>query len=157
MKKRKTLTIVDAYKKFEDKSIPYQEYAKILEDFFKFIIQQVFKSYEVKLPERFGTLQMVGTRIKPTINKETGEIGRGLAPDWKTTKKFWENNPIAKEKKEVIYFLNEHTQRVRYRVHWSKRHIYHENKELYTFRLSRANRRTVKPLIQNGAEFQILN
>lgn len=154
----KTKTFRDAYKTFENrKTISYIQYKTVLENFSLFVVEEVFKNNIVKFPEKFGTLQVVGKEIKPRIDKETGEIAKGLAPDWASTRKLWKENSEAKREKTVIYFLNEHTQRVRFRVRWSKKYIFTENKEFYTFRLSRKNKRILKSLIKNKKEFQILN
>ena len=129
-----------------------KEYCNIAEDFLKFISSKLLEGYTVKLPERLGYLYVMGRKIKPVIDKETGQI-KGLAPDWRQTKEYWAKNPEAKDKKELLYFLNEHTQQIRYKLFWSKKRIFLNNKYIYSFRFTRANKRALAKLIKEGKEF----
>lgn len=152
----KTIGVRHSYNLLKDKNIniTLSEYCNICNDFSKFIVKKVFEGYEVKLPANLGLIGIHGKKIKPTIDKETGEI-KGCAVDWKETYKLRNSNPIAKQKKEKIYFLNEHTRSVRYKFHWFKKNVFATYKILYNLRFSRHNKRHLAQLINNGKEYLI--
>lgn len=154
----KTIGVRHSYKLLKDKNIDItiSEYCNICNDFSKFIMNKVFEGYSVKLPSNFGVIEIQGKKIKPTIDKITGDI-KGCAVNWKETYKLWNDNPILKQKKEKIYFLNEHTRSIRYKFHWFKKNVFATYKILYNLRLSRFNKRHLAQLINNGKEYLIIN
>src|SRR6478609_184780 len=83
-------------------------YFLIIYEFMQFIITKVYQGFEIKLQRNMGELKILGKKVIPKIDEETGTI-KGLSPNWKATKELWAKNPEAKEKKEIIYFFNEHT------------------------------------------------
>lgn len=136
--------------------IPAKDFKNISYAFLESVIEDVFSGKVVRLPAKMGHLSIVGRKIKPKVNPETGEI-EGLAPDWKSTYKMWNKNPEKKEKKEIIYFLNEHTQTIRYRFFWSKKNIYSEYKDFYTLVMCRKVKRLMAKQIFEGKEYFVNN
>lgn len=143
-----------AYPRFRSKSgnkLRLDDFNRIVSLFMKFIMAKVFAGYEVKLPARLGSIQVVGRKVKPRFGAD-GKIV-GLAPNWPQTKKLWESNPEAKKNKEIVYCFNEHSDGYRYRLLWSRKGVLLKNKSVYSFRLSRSNKRTINKLIKEGKEF----
>ena len=135
------------YKKISKKPIDTIKYLKVVNLFMKFLISTLLETGEIVLPERLGRLEIGGKKIK--VRVEEGKI-KGLAPDWIKTKELWNSNLEAREKKEIIYHFNEHTNGVRYSVKWSKNRVLVENKTLYDFILTRTNKRNLSKLIKNN-------
>lgn len=141
------------YKEEVENPVKVDEYIAINEEFMEFIVNRLLDGHMIKLPEGLGTLEFVGKKIKPVLD-ENGNI-KGLSPNWGATNKYWKENPQAKERKEVIYHFNEHTNGVRYKMYWSKKHVFIQNKDFYSFVLSRENKHKFNNAILNGSEFLI--
>jgi len=149
-------TVRTSYKKYKEASedpVDKSLYAKINNDFGKFIMEQVFEGQEVKLPARMGTISIKGRKI-PIKYDEEGRL-KGFAPDYKATNELWKRCPECKEKKQMVYHLNEHTNRVRYKFFWSKDRMLVENKTFYTMVFTRTNKRRLAKLINQGKEYYV--
>lgn len=145
----------DSYKLYKEKSespVDVSTYISIVNGLMKFLMNKLFEVGGISFPERLGTLQIVGKKVKVRI--EDGVI-KGLAPDWANTKKLWEESDIAKRDKKLVYHFNEHTNSVRYRFFWSKARSLVANKTLYNLKLTRTNKRSLSSLIKQGKEYLI--
>lgn len=140
------------YKKEAETPVPLKDYIAISQDFTKFIMSKVFEGEKVKLPEGMGTLYVKGKKVKMRVHPETGEI-MGAAPDWVNTKKLWESSKEAKERKQLVYHLNEHTNGVRYKIFWSRKNNPIKNKSLYSLIFTRTNKRILHTLLKKGKEY----
>lgn len=129
-----------------------KDYLKITQGYLKFIMDKLYHTGEILLPEKMGHLQIIGKKVK--INIEEGKI-KGLAPDWVKTKELWLNDEIAKNNKQLVYHFNEHSNGIRYRFFWSKRRILVPNKTLYNLTLTRTNKRTLSSMVKNNKEYLI--
>lgn len=151
----KTLGIRDGYehyKKHTNNPVSLAVYLDIVSQFSKYMINLLVDNEYIRLPERVGVMYFGGKKTKPHINKENGNI-EGLTPNWKETNKLWKKSPEAKEKKEIIFYFNEHTNGVRYKLFWSKKNVYIRNKDFYSFKLARANKKLFSKKINEGKEF----
>lgn len=129
-----------------------KKYINIANEYNKFLFEKVLDGEEITLPGKMGTMYIIGTKQKITFNEE----GKPILPiDWVKTFQLRKNNPIAKEEKKVIYQLNQHTNGVRYKIHWSKRRILVENKTLFSLRMTRTNKRAINKAIEQGKEYLI--
>ena len=153
-----SLGMIDIYRYFKsnnkDIKIDRVEFRNLISNYLQHVTSTVINGKAVRLPGKMGSLTVVGKKIKPKIDKETGEI-IGLSPDWAATWKLWNAKPEAKEKKEKIYFLNEHSDFVRYKFQWSKRNIYCENKNYYSLQICWAGKRKLASTIKQGKEYFI--
>ena len=153
-KRSQRATILSSYK-FSGKDIPYSEYNLLVKDFLDFIACEIIdKGKIVVLPAGCGKLYIEGVKNMPKFD-EQGKI-MGLAPNWKETRKLWDENPEAKAESKFIYFFNEHTSGVRYHVTWQRGDL-HTNRILYYFILSRTNKRKIAELVRNGKEYMLRN
>ena len=134
-------------------TIPFEQYNEITKGFMKFIMKKVHEGEQVELPARMGIMIIAGRKVIPRFNNE-GEI-TNLAPDWVSTKKLWESNPEARERKQLVYHFNEHTAGIRYKLCWNKGMSGALNKILYIFKPSRENKRKVWKQIESGKEFYV--
>lgn len=141
------------YKEISDDSVAVKEYAKVVNDFNKFIMANVFAGETVKLPARMGTISIKGKKTKIKFD-EDGRL-KGFAPDYQATKELWAKCPECEENKQLVFHLNEHTNGVRYKFFWSKDRMAVENKTFYTLVFTRTNKRFLSNLIQQGTEFYV--
>ncbi|MDB4285894.1 hypothetical protein N9933_01170 [bacterium] len=139
------------YKKFSKKPVSIKEYLDINSLFIKYMISNVLNGESISLPERFGTLSIVGKKTK--IKFDEFNRPKGLAPDWKRTKRLWAKNEEAKEKKQLVFHTNDHSDGIRYKFLWSKKRMFIKNKTLYSLILTRANKRAVAKNVKNGQEY----
>ena len=146
--------IRDSYKHYKENSenpVDIKTYIKIAAEYNKFLINEVLEGEEVALPCRLGSLCIGGRKQKIRFDDDGNVVG--LAPDWVGTKKMWDSNPEAKEKKQLLYHTNAHTDNVRYKYVWSKKNVRIKNKTLYALRLTRTNKRAVHARIMSGQQY----
>lgn len=137
---RKSYTIADYYVSYKNYieqdtvyDIPYSTFRNIVSDYFKYIQQEVIEgSKEFKLLCRLGTLCIVKRQPKNFDSKS-------LRIDYHE----------SKVQGKIVYFLNEHSDYYKFRLHWSKKESLLTNKTKYQFILTRANKRRLAQIIKN--------
>lgn len=140
------------YKETVDTPVEEKQYLEIANGYMEFLIQKVLEGEEVTMPARLGTLFIQGVKKNLKFNKDGIPL---LPPNWAATKKLWDSNPDAKATKKIVYCLNEETDGVVYKLHWSKNRVPIENKLYYNFILTRANKRAIHQQIKQGKEYLI--
>lgn len=156
-----TVTVRDSYKYYKDNTtdpIPPKEYYRIISGFLKFIMKKVFEGHNVQLSngQSLGAIGIRGTKMKPRLNDE-GQI-RGLAPDWGSTRKLWNENPEAKATKKIVYHFNEHTNGISYRLVWWRKKMKIANKFIYSLVFTKGpkgNKRHLSKLLKEGKEYLV--
>lgn len=130
--------------------LPKEKYYKILEDYLEEIRNLIGKEGKTYiLPQRLGKIQL--RKIKGEIKlNDDGTIRNNLTINWKETKKLWNENPAAKEKKIKIRYLNEHTDGYSFKLVYLKYNANYKNKSAYKLSINRQMRRLTKGAILNG-------
>lgn len=150
--------ILSSYKTFRELGGPVSvtrgEVCKVANDFNKFILELVTEGDEVRLPEKMGTISVKGKKIVTEFDAELGRISN-QAVDHGETKKLWARCPECKDRKQMVYHLNEHSDGIRYKYFWSKERMIVANKLFYTMIFTRTNKRDLSALIQGGREFYV--
>lgn len=149
------LNIRSSYKRYSkemEKPVELNTFVPIANGYMEFLMAKVVSGEEVTLPAKLGTLLIQGVKKKLVFNKSGVPM---LPPNWGETKKLWERNPDAKATKKIVYCLNEETNGVVYKLHWSKNRVPIENKLFYNFILTRDNKRTIHKQIKQGKEYII--
>lgn len=123
------------------------DYAYIISQFFKFVIDKVLEGHTVTLPSYMGQLKVVGRKHRVHVD-ENGKI-RGMAIDWQKTK--------ACNYEKTHYHFNDHTDNVTYKYLWYTTGFRIANANYYYLRLSRTNKRTLAHNVKAGKEYEILN
>lgn len=141
-----------SYKERVDTPVEEKQYLDISHRYIQFLIQKVLEGEEVTLPARLGTLFIQGVKKSLKFNRDGIPL---LPPNWAATKRLWENNPEAKATKKIVYCLNEDTDGIVYKLHWSKNRVPIENKIYYNFILTRSNKRAIHQQIKQGKEYLI--
>jgi hypothetical protein len=139
------------YKKENENVVDINTYININNQYNKFMMNKIFDGHQIVLPCRFGLLSIVGKKQKIEFD-ENGKP-KGVAPDWVKTKELWQKSEVAKNKKQLIYHTNIHTDNVRYKYFWSKQQVMIKNKTLYALRMTRTNKRIVHKLIKEGKQY----
>lgn len=134
-------------------TLDVNEYAKIANAYNKFIMKLLFEGHEIKLPSRLGAISIKG-RYKPLILDKDGNI-KSNNVDFKTTNELWARCPECKEKKQKVYYSNEHTNGVKYTFFWSKKNVILANKVFYEMTFVRTNKRKMASLINSGVEYYV--
>lgn len=143
-----------SYKKESLNPVDIKTYIKLTTGFIKYIMNFVFEGNEIVLPARLGTFCVLGKKQKLKI--EDGKI-KGLSPNWVKTKELWKNSEDARNRKQLVYNTNEHSDNYRFRFRWSKKRSVVENKTLYTLIMTRANKRELSKRLKEGYEYYIGN
>ncbi len=155
MAKKNLRSSYSTYKRDTEGPIDIKTYMKIVADYNKFLIKKVIEGHIITLPNRLGLLSIIG-RKQIIRYDEKGNV-KGLAPDWVKTKQLWEKSPKAKENKKLVYHTNNNTEGVIYRFFWGKSNALIENKNLYSLRLTRTNKRAVSTLVKEGKQYMTKN
>ena len=130
------------------------DYVNIASSFIKYIMYRIIHhSDTIHLPFKTGMLEVLGRKQKISFD-EDGNI-KGLSPNWKKTKELYDRCPECKEKRQIVYNMNEHSDGIRYCFNWGLRNIYLKNKSYYVLKMSRANKRDLYKAILDGREYQL--
>ena len=145
-------SIKHSYKQYEG-PLEYKEYVELLYRFFKFVMGKILKGESIKMPSKLGDFFVIGKKHEISFD-EKGNV-KGLQPNWGETRKLWAECPECKEKKQLIFHTNEHTNGIRYKYHWKKSKTYLGFIRMYYFIPSWSNKRELARLIKNGKEYYI--
>lgn len=140
------------YKKTVEQPKDIKLYISIANGYMQFLSEKLIDGEEITLPARMGTLALVGSKKKLRFHEDGRPI---LPPNWQKTKKLWDNNPIAKQNKKLVYCTGEETNGVNYKFRWFKIRVAIENKTLYSIRMTRKNKRDASAAIKSGKEYFI--
>ena len=152
--------LTDSYSLYRSKSketgsVSKSDYIKIAQLFVQFIMHKViYDGDEVILPFKTGKLSVVGIKQKVKFDEE-GKI-MGLSPNWRKTKELYDNCEECREKRQIVYNTNEHSDGVRYKFNWSLAGVMLLNKNFYNLKFTRANKRALSKEIMNGREYIIV-
>lgn len=135
----KTLGLRDSYKDFKNQElglfeVDYKKYRAVNEAFNKKIVDYILlDAGEFELPYRLGSIRIQKKKMK--LKKESMKV------DWKTTRELGKR----------VYHLNDHSDNYRYKWYWKKSNAIVQNKSLYSFTASRANKRELAKLIMTDS------
>lgn len=135
--------MTDAYKFYNqhynnDHEITQREYSLIFKEVMeRMMFKIIFESFEMKLPSDVGNLRIKKTPIKIRFNEDGSLCTKGLRVDWKSTKDLWSIDAEAKEKKQLIFHFNEHTDRYNLKFYYDKRTSTMKNQTAYQFTVMR--------------------
>ncbi len=143
--------IKDLYKHYNEQvqkelQVPYSVYSAILKEFNLSLVDLIINHSEgVKLPSNLGYIRIRKRKVDLTKKDK-------LIPDWGKTNKLWDENPIAKEKKIIVFHLNEHRGGYKYKIFWDKSKPKLKNKTFYYFVPTRAFKRKLASVLKTNFE-----
>lgn len=119
----------------------------------RFFVGKIHTGKRVKIPAGLGSFIFIGKKQRIRLD-ENGNIA-GAPVDWGETRKLWRENEKAREEKQFIYHLNEHTNGYIYQLRWSHKRGKGRYKLLYVFKPARALKTTLsKFLRENTYEYE---
>ena len=140
------------------------EYGKFIRAYMSAILREVIQgNYHYSMMCGLGVFKVEEYypyyKDKPIILDNGQEVlNRGGAKvDWPATKKIWEENPKAKEKKLLKFFANEHSDGRKIVLLWDRRGCNFANKDLYSFNPNVMRNRDVAQAVFAGKRYFISN
>jgi len=116
--------------------IPYSTYTNIIGTFNKGLIGLIIEdNIEYSIPYLGSTLSIKKDKRVPKI--KNGKLYNTSPVDWPTTNKLWFEDAEAKLKKLLVRYLNTHTSKYVFRIHFKKYKLYFKNKSLFSFKVNR--------------------
>lgn len=107
------------------------EYLNIIRQINNQLRDKLINGEDVLLPERMGRLELRKNKTKFKI--VDGKIKTNLPIDWSATLKLWYDNPICKQKKQLVKQENTET----FKVHYNRNKANYNNKSFYEFNANR--------------------
>lgn len=136
----------------KDRIVTRTKFSMVVKSFMEEMSDSIMTENTVfKLPKRLGYIGIIKKKykIKTHTNPKGKLVFSGMSPNWKATKKLWEENPAAKEAKKVVYEMNSHSNGFIMKWFWSKTRSTTKNQTYYEFKASRANKRRLSEVIKN--------
>lgn len=115
-----TIRIGAVHKKLNNKRISKELFVLIIKELINEIKLQLIEGWQIKLPYRLGTLEIIEKQADFSKNKIDT---RNLGVDWAKTKKLWKENPELESSKNVIYQDYEATGGIRFLLKWGSRSL----------------------------------
>lgn len=140
-----------AIKNKKDKfKIPLKDYSRIINMAHELISKGMIEDKFIFKPPYLHCKFRVKKYKQPIKLDENGKIIKSNLPvNWKETNEYWKKNPIAKEKKILIYHLNDHSDGFRYRFSKNRRSNDNKNLAYYSFLPTRKNNRMLAAFVLN--------
>lgn len=158
-KRNRTSGYIDNAKTRTSENEEKRIFSLIFIGYIKFMMKKVFEGFDVQLGNRYvlGVLSIRGKKKKIKFD-ENGKP-TNLAPDFKATNELWAKRPDLKEKKHMIYHLNEHSEGITYSIRWYKDKSIIPQKFIwfYSIAFARNIKRTVPRMVRAGKEYQVIN
>jgi len=144
--------INDYYKyykeKYPNRDITKKEFKNIYSLFNIELVKEVIEKGQIKLPKRFGQIEIIKKERKVYINKE-GVVINNKPINWKATKDLWKENKEAKINKILIRHNNKHTGGFVFRIFYNKNIGKYKNKTVYFFKPVRDFSRSITKRIND--------
>jgi hypothetical protein len=124
-------------------------FGKIITEFNQGIGQLIIgEGLEYRLPKLGFELILRKDKRRPRI--KDGKLLNNIPPDWQATKKLWERDPEAKEKKLLVRYNNSHTSGFIYRIYFKKFNARLQIRSVYKFRVNRDLKRDIAKKLSNS-------
>lgn len=136
-------TMYDVYHKIKPKKEGIQP--KLFTDIAKAmnnkIVTKLLEGHEITVPY-LGTFLIWGdTKPRRIVN-------------WKATWEMWERRPDLKEKKQLVVYLNDHTEGIIYRIAWVQSRINNSLQRAYRFYPAESFRKMLYDRIMAGQKYK---
>lgn len=137
------------------------QYTDIIKAFNIKVVEKILlKGFEFKIPGRLGHI-FIGKGSRALVEDSEGNVKRNVffPPNWDATKKLWARDPAAKERKDIVRFLNQHTDGRVCTLIWHKSRIRVRHALWFKVTLARSAKRRLHRIIMEGEidQFNIVN
>tara|TARA_R110000822_G_scaffold227017_1_gene359641 strand:+ start:13200 stop:13703 length:504 start_codon:yes stop_codon:yes gene_type:complete len=144
-------------KKYKKGHISRKVFGEILKEFGSYVRDSIStKGTEYIFPSRIGKIELRKVKPEVTIDAD-GNIVNKLPTNWKETRKLWNENESAREKKIKIRFTNEHTDGYTFRIFYLRSKANYKNKSIYKLQFNREMKRNLSHSIFKGRIDAFLN
>jgi len=143
-----------AYYKKHGGELDRHQFGCILKDLNLAIAEQILSGYAFKMPSRMGALAI--TKRKEVVTIKDGKVVTNKRIDFPATLKMWEEYPETKEAKQVVRFLNKHTQGYIYSIAYNRAYATFRNKSVYCVQVNRYIKRKLAKNLFAGFEIDAL-
>lgn len=143
-----------AYYKKHGGELDRHQFGCILKDLNLAIAEQILTGYAFKMPSRMGALAI--TKRKEVVTIKDGRVVTNKRIDFPATLKMWEEYPETKEAKQVVRFLNKHTQGYIYSIAYNRAYATFKNKSVYCVQVNRYIKRKLAKNLFAGFEIDAL-
>lgn len=131
-------------------NINRKTYGKIVREFNEHVRDRLSnKGAGYIIPAGLGKIELRKFKNEVKID-EDGSIINHLPTNWKETRKLWNENPKAREKRIKIKFTNEHTDGHMFRIAYLRSKATYKNKSVYKMRFNRIMKRQLSKSIFLG-------
>ena len=135
----------------KDCKITPKEFYKISEEFNTEVVRKmIYEAFKFKMPGRLSTIHIRKHKTKCKLTKYGNLDTKHLHVDYAETKRLWAEDPEAREKKKVIFHLNEDFDGFYGRFFWFKYGCVIRNRQVYAFSPCRAAQRALAAGIKTG-------
>lgn len=135
----------------EDTAVSKLVYNKIISEANQQILNLILdEGLEYKVPHLGTSLIIRKDKRVPRI--VDGKVINPTPVDWVTTKKLWEKDADAKEKKILVKYLNHHTSGYVFRIYMKKFGSSFKNRTVYKFEASRKFKRALSARIKDDTK-----
>jgi len=142
----------------------YSIFRDVIKDFNAEITKLLIEEgAEFKMPVRLGTIRIRKYKQKIKFNDDGSVDKKGMGVNWPESKKLWQREYPGKtseelkliRNKQLVYYLNEHTDGYRFILYWNKKGSNAKNRTLYSFVFTYSNNRHLASILKgdNKAEY----
>lgn len=143
-------TTEDAYRihrKSSEFPMTRKEVRIVMKEFSEVCFDLLTEGYQITLPFNLGGIKIKSKEISLTEN----ERGHVIGPvNWKKTLDLWERSEEDKKNKTLIYYTNEHSEFMTYRVSWLKTLTAKGGRLFYHFQITKQLKEKLSKLIKKG-------
>tara|TARA_R110002020_G_scaffold100855_1_gene238052 strand:+ start:18991 stop:19497 length:507 start_codon:yes stop_codon:yes gene_type:complete len=145
---------IDYYKHFVrvtgNSSVSRALFGQIIKEFNSHVRERIStKGAEFIFPNRIGKVELRKVKTEVKI-AEDGTIINNLPVNWRATRKLWNENERAKEKKTKIRYTNEHTDGHTFKIFYIRSKANYKNKSVYKMQFNRDMKRKLSKSIFAG-------
>jgi len=137
------------YKKNIENPVDSKTFRDVVKEIHDLLIDEIIlENYLFRIP--YLGLRIFITKQKQKVFLKGDRVINTSLPDWETTKKLWEVDPEAKEKKIVVKYVNSHTNKYIFKISMDKIVSGLGDRMYYRFTPSRSFKRYLAKKINNG-------
>lgn len=141
----------DFLKKNPEQNLTKSKYRQVVKDLFETIgVEMIESNFEYRFPKQLGYLRII--RKKRNIKIYNGKKYGMPKVDWAATRKYWAENPSAKERGLVIRHMNNHTNGYYYRYYYDKKPARYRNSGIYGFVIIRKFKRHLAACLKDDSK-----
>jgi len=146
--------ITDYYRFFKrnnpDINITSKAFGELLREYNGFVRDSLsYRGTSYNMPSNTGIIEIRKSKAEVTIN-EDGTIRNSLPVNWQETRKLWNENPEAREKKIKIKFVNLHSNGYTFKFLYLRTKANYKHKKIYRLKFNRQLKRQLSQSIFNN-------